>query len=133
MTSTTATAATVFTPLTSEFTWAPSSTTAGGQPLPAGEVQTGSTIGIRADGDTTHSAGNYQWLVLIVGTGMSETAAQLAAALGKSLPIGNYWAAIDQTDTLNGQSATSAWSAEIPFSMPPTLAQPAIPTAFKVA
>lgn len=128
----TATAPT-FPPLTSEFTWTPSTTTSGGQPLPPGEVQTGSTIGIRADGDTTHSAGNYQWLVLIVGTGMSETAAQLAAALGKALPVGNYWAAIDQTDTLNGQSATSAWSAEIPFSMPPPIAQPDIPTAFKVA
>ena len=133
MTSTTATTtATVFTPLTAEFTWTPS-TTSGGQPLPAGEVQTGATIGIRADGDTTHSAGNYQWLVLIVGTGMSETAAQLAAALGKALPVGNYWAAIDQTDTLNGQSATSAWSPEIPFSMPPTLATPDFPQNFKIA
>lgn len=131
MTGTTATA-TVFPPLLSEFSWIPS-TTGGGQALPPGETQTGSTLGIRADGDTTHSAGNYQWLVLIVGAGMSETASQLAAALGKSLPVGNYWAAIDQTDMLNGQSATSAWSGEIPFSIPPTIAQPDIPTAFKVA
>lgn len=128
-----ASTSTTFPPLTSEFTWTPSSTS-GGKPLPAGETETGSTIGIRTDGDTTHSAGNYQWSVPIAGTAMSETFSQLTAYLGKALPVANYWAAIDQTDTLAGQSATSAWSAEIPFSIaPPPVAQPDVPGAFKAS
>jgi hypothetical protein len=127
----TATAPT-FPPLTAEFTWTPS-TTSGGQPLPPGEVETGSTIGIRADGDTTHGVGNYQWLIPIAGAGMSETLAELTAFLGKALPAGNYWGAVDQTDTLNGQSATSPWSGEIDFSIPATLMTPDVPTALKAA
>ena len=138
MTSTSATtsAAATFPPLISEFTWAPSTTGGGGQPLPAGEAQTGSTIGIRTATDTTHSAGNYQWLVPIGGTGMSETLAQLTAFLGAALPAGNYYAAVDQTDALNGVSATSAWSAEIPFSIPvpvPVIVTPSVPQNFSAA
>jgi len=121
---------TVFTPLVKGFSWTNSTTDSTGAPLPAGETQSGSTIGIRADGDTTHSAGNYQWLVLVAAGQTSETPAQLTATLNKSLPAGNYWAAMDQTDMLGTDSKTSAWTAEVPFSIPPTIAVPAPPTGF---
>lgn len=124
---------TVFTPLVKGFTWVNSTTDKDGNPLPAGEVQTGSTIGIRVDGDTTHTAGNYQYLVIVPAGQTSETPAQIATALNKSLPPGNYWAAIDQTDMLGTDSKTSAWTAEVPFSIPAPIAQPAPPSGFSAA
>lgn len=123
----------VFTPLLKGFSWTPSTTGAGGVALPPGETQTGSTIGIRADGDTAHSVGNYQWLVVVPGTASAETPAAITAALGKALAPGNYWAAIDQTDMLNGAPSTSSWSAEVPFSIPFPIVQPDKPTNFQAA
>lgn len=124
---------TVFTPLLKGFSWTPSSTAFDGSALPAGETQSGSTIGIRADGDTTHAAGNYQYLVVVPAGQASETPAAITAALTKALIPGNYWAAIDQTDMLNGAPSTSAWTAEVAFSIPPAIAQPAPPTGFIAA
>lgn len=124
---------TVFTPLVKGFTWVSSTTASDGSALPTGEAQTGSTIGIRVDGDTTHAAGNYQYLVIVPAGQTSETPAQIAAALNKSLPPGNYWAAIDQTDMLGTDSKTSAWTPEVPFSIPPVIAQPAPPAGFSAA
>jgi hypothetical protein len=123
----------VFTPLIKGFSWTPSTTGAGGVALPPGEVETGTTIGIRLDGDTTHAAGNYQWLVIVPPTQNSEAPGAITAALGKSLAPGNYWAALDQTDMLNGAPSTSAWTAEIPFSVPAAIVQPAQPTNFTAA
>lgn len=122
-----------FTPLVKGFSWQNSTIDANGNPLPPGEAQSGSTIGIRADGDTTHSAGNYQYLVVVPAGQSAETPAAITAALTKALPPGNYWAAIDQTDMLNGSPSTSAWTAEVPFSIPPTIAQPSPPTGFTAA
>lgn len=125
-----------FTPLVKGFSWTLATTAAGGGALPAGEAETGCTIGIRADGDTTHAAGNYQYLVVVPAGAAGETPAQMTAALGKALPPGNYWGAIDQTDMLNGSPSTSAWSPEVPFSIPtppPVIAQPGSPSAFSVA
>lgn len=122
-----------FTPLLKGFSWTPSTTGAGGAALPAGETQTGSTIGIRADGDATHSPGNYQWLVVVPTAQSSETPSQITAALGKALAPGNYWAAIDQTDMLNGASSTSDWTAEVPFSIPQPIVKPDKPTGFSAA
>ena len=127
---------TVFTPLTKGISWVPSTVDANGNPLPEGETISGSTLGIRADGDTTHSVGNYQYLIVVPGTQSSETVAQITQALSKALAPGNYWIAIDQTDFLNGASSTSPWTAEIPFSIPsPIVAvvKPAAPTNFTVA
>lgn len=121
-----------FPPLTKGFSWTPSATGAG-QPLPDGEVYTSATIGIRADGDLAHSAGNYATLVIVSGAATAETVAALNATLGKSLSPGNYWAAVDQTDTLNGQSATSPWSTEAPFSIPQPIVTPDQPTGFTAA
>ena len=127
----------VFTPLTKGFSWTPSTTGVGADgsamPLPTGEAYTSATIGIRADGDTTHSAGNYANLVIVPGAATSESVAALTAALQSALPAGNYWAAVEQTDTLNGATATSTWTAEVPFSIPPTIVQPAPPTNPTVA
>jgi hypothetical protein len=119
----------VFTPLVKGFTWV-NSTTSGGKPLPAGETETGDTIGIRMDQDSTHSPGNYQYTVKVPAGQTLESPAQIATALGKPLPPGNYWGAIDQTDTLGGTSATSTWSTEVPFSIPATTATPDSPQNF---
>lgn len=120
----------VFTPLVKGFTWV-NSTTAGGKPLPVGESETGDTIGIRMDQDSTHSPGNYQYTVPVPAGQTLETPAQIATALGKPLPPGNYWGAIDQTDTEGVMgSATSTWSTEVPFSIPATVATPDDPTLF---
>lgn len=127
----------VFPPLIKGFSWAPS--TAGvaangsAMPLPTGEVYTSATIGIRADGDASHAAGNYANLVIVPGAATSESVAALTAALQSALPAGNYWAAVEQTDTLNGVTSTSSWTAEVPFSIPPTIVQPAPPSGFIAA
>lgn len=123
----------VFTPLVKGFAWTPATTAVGGAPLPPGETESGTTIGIRSDGDTTHAVGNYQWLVIVPPTQNSEAPGAITAALGKALAPGNYWAALDQTDMLNGAPSTSAWTAEIPFSIPtpvPVIAKPNAPTNF---
>ena len=121
---------TVFPALVKGFTWTNSSTDINGNPLPAGEAQSGSTIGIRAAGDTTHSPGNNQYLVILAAGQTSETPAAITAALTKALAPGNYWAAMDQTDMLNGAPSTSPWTTEVPFSIPQPVVQPASPTAF---
>lgn len=123
---------TTFPPLTKGFSWTPS-TTGGGAALPAGETYTSATIGIRADGDTTHSSGNYANLVIVPGATSTESLTALNAALGKNLAPGNYWAAVDQTDTLNGVTSTSDWTAEIPFSIPQSIVKPDQPAGFSVA
>lgn len=125
--------ATVFTPLNVGFSWTPSTTDAAGNPLPTGEAESGATIGIRQDGDATHAAGNYQYLIVASSTATSESIAAINAAIGKTLAPGNYWAAVDQTDILNGSSSTSAWTAEVPFSIPAVIVKPAAPTNFTVA
>jgi hypothetical protein len=124
---------TTFTPLVKGFSFTPAATDTSGNPLPAGEAETSVTIGIRLDGDTTHAAGNYQYVAAVSGAATSVSAAQLTAALGKPLAPGNYWAAVDQTDTLNGTTATSAWTAEVPFSIPQPVVTPSAPTGFSVA
>jgi hypothetical protein len=123
---------TTFPPLVKGFSFTPATTDTSGNALPTGEAETSVTIGIRLDGDTTHSAGNYQFIAPVAGAATSVTPAQLTAALGKPLAPGNYWAAIDQTDTLNGVTATSAWTAEVPFSIPQPVVQPSPPSNFSV-
>lgn len=122
---------TVFTPLTVGFSWVNATTDPNGNPLPPGEVESGTTIGIRADGDAAHSPGNYQYFVVNTGnvTSISAQAFQAAA----KLPPGNYWAALDQTNILNGVTATGAFTSEIPFSIPVVVVKPAAPTNFTVA
>lgn len=124
---------TVFTPLVKGFSFNLSNTDENGNPLPAGEVESAATIGIRQDGDATHSAGNYQYTLVLGGGVTTVSPTQIAAILGKPLPPGNYWAAVDQTDTLNGTAATSAWTAEVPFSIPQPVVQPGSPTGFTAA
>lgn len=122
---------TVFTPMLKGFTWVNSTTGGGGAALPAGETQTGSTIGVRADGDAAFSPGNYKWFVPVSGTAASESLADFQAKA--ALPPGNYWGALDQTDALAGSSSTSAWTAEIPFSIPAPVVKPDPQTGFGVA
>jgi hypothetical protein len=124
---------TTFTPLVKGLSFVLSTTDVNGNPLPAGEAESGATIGIRVDGDTAHSPGNYQYLVPLTTGVTSVTPAGINTALGKSLPPGNYWAAVDQTDILNGSPSTSAWTAEVPFSIPQPIVQPASPTGFTAA
>ena len=122
---------TVFTPLTVGFSWVNSTTASDGTALPTGETQVSTTIGVRADGDTTHSQGNYKWFVTNMGTATSISAADFLKMT--KLAAGNYWAAIVQTDSLNGANATSSESPEIAFSVPVTVVAPAAPTNFTVA
>lgn len=124
---------TVFTPLVKGFSFALATTDDSGNPLPAGEAESAATIGIRQDGDATHSAGNYQYTVVLDAGVTTASPADIAAKLGKPLPPGNYWAAVDQTDTLNGNPATSNWTSEVAFSIPQPVVQPSPPTGFSVA
>lgn len=119
--------ATTFTPLVKGFSWTPATSGTTG-PLAAAETTSGFTIGIRLDGDTTHAVANYQYLADVPATQTTETPAQLTAALGKALPPGNYWMAVDQTDTLNGATTVSGWSSEVPFSVAAVIVQPLSPT-----
>jgi hypothetical protein len=112
-----ASAQTVFTPLLKAFVWTPATSGVTG-PFPVGEVESGATLGIRADGDTGFSAGHYKYLIVVPPTQASETPSAIGTALGSPLVAGNYWAAIDQTEMYNGVPSTSAWSAEIAFSIP---------------
>ena len=123
--------ATVFTPLTKGFAWTLSTTDANGNPLPDGEIEYSATVGIRADGDPNHSPGSYQYFVTVGPNVSTVTLAQVIAA--KVPPGANYWAAVDQTDGLNGTTNTSAWTEEIPFSIPVQPVRPAPPTNFTVA
>lgn len=123
----------VFTPLVKGLSFTISTTDTSGNALPTGETESAATVGIRSDGDATHSAGNYQFIVPVAGGASTVTPADIATALGKPLAPGNYWAAIDQTDTLNGQQATSSWTAELPFSIPQPVVQPSPPTGFTAA
>ncbi len=125
--------ATVFPPLVKGFSFTIATTDTAGNPLPTGEAESAATIGIRLDGDTTHGAGNYQFIVPVPAGVSAVTPDMIAAALGKPLAPGNYWAAVDQTDSLNGSLATSAFTAEVPFSIPQPVVQPASPTGFTVA
>ena len=123
-----------FPPLTTGLSWVLSTLGVGNVALPPGEAETGVTLGLRLDGDTTHSAGNYQWLIPLSAGIVTESAAALEAALAK-LPIppapgANLWAAINQTDALSGSPSTSAWTSEISFSLPIPIVQPLPPTAF---
>ena len=122
-----------FTPLVKGFSFNLSTTDDNGNPLPAGEVESSATIGIRLDGDANHSAGNYQYIVPLDAGVTTASPADIAAKLGKPLPPGNYWAAVDQTDTLDGNPATSNWTAEVPFSIPQPVVQPGKPTGFIAA
>lgn len=126
--------ATTFPPLATAITWKDSNTDASGNPLPAGEAVSSVTLGIRADGDTAHSLGNYAKTVIVLGTVTQETVSALNSALGAALAPGNYWLNGQETATLNGQSATSAWGAtETPFSIPQPVVTPGSPSAFSVS
>lgn len=123
---------TTFTPLVKGFTWLPSSQGING-PLPSGEAISGFTIGIRLASDTTHGPFNYQYFAVMAANTTSCTPAQLATALKISLPPGNYYASIDQTDLLGTSPSTSGWAPEIAFSIPgavTTVQQPLSPTSF---
>lgn len=125
---------TTFPALATAITWKDTLTDANGNPLPAGETIASVTLGIRADGDTAHSLGNYSHTVIVLGTATTETLSALNSALGAALSPGNYWLNGQETATLNGQSATSAWGAtETPFSIPQPVVQPGSPSAFSVA
>lgn len=132
---------TVFTPFTKSISWTDATTDASGNPLPAGETLTNTVIGVRADGDAAHGPGNYQYIATIAAPAASVTPASLNAAIGATsgqsnfaLPPGNYWLNGEQTDTLSGASAISAWGAtETPFSVPVPVVQPSNPTSFTVS
>lgn len=127
----TATVPTTFTPLVKGFSWTLSTLNVAQAPLPAGETESGVTIGIRMVGDATHSAGNYQWLYVAPAGATTATLAQIQAQLGFTLAEAtNYYAALDQTDMLNGSPSTSPWTAEIGFSIPIAVVQPCPPLAF---
>jgi hypothetical protein len=122
-----------FPALTKGFSWTPSTGGEGGVPLAPGETQSGSTVGIRPDGDATFSPGHYKYLIPTNGmtAALSITDANWINA---HIPPGNYWADVDQTDILNGQTFTSAWSGkEAPFSIPFPGVKPAQPTGFTAA
>ncbi len=119
----------IFPPLTKGFSWKPSTTDSSGNPLPNGETEASTTVGIRPDGNASFSNGNYQRTIIILGAVNEETLDAFNTALGAALPPGNYWGNLQQTDTLNGQNATSDWMAtEFTFSIPQPVVKPAPPS-----
>jgi len=122
---------TTFPPITKGFSWTPSTLDATGAPLPAGEAPSGSTVGIRADGDANHAPGNYQYLVAVNGS-TSQLLITDPQWLAAKIPPGNYWGAVDQTDMLGTSTSTSAWTPEVAFSIPAPIVKPASPTGFTV-
>lgn len=133
------TPAPVFTPFLKSISWTDSTTDSSGNPLPAGETLADTVIGVRAD--SFGGIGNYQYTAIIAAPASSVTPAALNAAIGVAtgksnfvLPPGNYWLNGQQTNTLDGTSATSSWGAtETPFSVPVPIVQPSNPTGFTVA
>lgn len=123
-----------FPPLTEGISWT-LSTTSSGVAVPEGEVTSSVLLGIRPDGNSAYSRGSYWSNIAIQGAATSETLAAINSALKSALPPGNYWGNVQQTDTLSGQSATSAWMPEdFPFSIPqPSIATPDAPSNPKVA
>lgn len=125
---------TVFTPLTQGFSWTDSAgVDANGNPLPEGEAPVSSTLGIRADGDSAFSPGNYKYQVTVAYPTQTESVSDLTTALASALPPGNYWAAVKQTDKLGDASVDSPWTTEVPFSIPMQAVEPASPTALAVS
>lgn len=132
---------TTFPPFLKSISWTDSTTDSSGAALPPGETLADTVLGIRADGDAAHAIGNYQYLATIAAPAASVSPAALNAAIGATtgqsnftLPPGNYWLNGQQTDTLDGTSATSIWgSTETPFSVPVPIVQPSNPTGFTVA
>lgn len=108
--------------LTTGFTWTEPTQNVDGTPITAGEI-TGYQLGVRADG--TGSAGTYAQTVSVTGsTASSLTASALKAAL--SLSPGDYWAAVRDVGPVD-----SAWTNELPFSIPPPTPNP--PSNFAAA
>lgn len=122
-----------FPAITTGFSWTPSTTVDSGQAVPAGEAPSGFTVGIRQDGDTAHSAGNYKYLISTANGSISQIQITDPQWVAAKIPPGNYWAAVDQTDMLGTASMTSAWTAEVSFSIPQPIARPDAPTGFTVA
>jgi len=127
-----------FTPFATAIDWKDATTDDQGNPLPAGEALVTTGVGVRADGDAAHSLGNYEWEIDVPSPASRLTRADFDAAMvakyGKALAPGNYWLNGDQTDALNGQSATSKWGAtEVPFSIPQPVVQPGSPRPFVVS
>lgn len=122
-----------FTPLIDSINWVDSTTAKGGGALPDGEALVSTTLGIRPDGNTSFSAGNYQFTVSIAAPAQKETANDLTTALAKALPPGNYWLAAKQTDSLSGANADSDWTPEVGFSIPQQAVAPDSPTALSVS
>lgn len=128
----------VFTPFLTSLSWVDATTGVGGVPLAPGETLQDTVIGVRADGDTAHGLGNYQWQITVNAPTSSISRAQFDAAVkaatGSVLPPGNYWLNGEQTDVVGGQAATSSWGAtELPFSIPTPIVVPSNPTGFTVA
>lgn len=123
----------VFTPLIDSISWVDSTTAKGGAALPDGESLVSTTLGIRADGNTSFSPGNYQYQFAVAAPAQKETVNDLTTALTKALPPGNYWLAAKQTDKLGDSTADSDWTSEVGFSIPQVAVAPASPTALSVA
>jgi hypothetical protein len=119
---------TIFTPLTKEIDIVPSTTDAAGAPLPAGEMLSSVTLGIRPDGSPAVDpvTGTYPMTVIVQAPATVESKAALLAAL-TSLGTGNYWLAGLQSDALGTQTFKSNWGKEVPFSIPPVGVAPAPP------
>lgn len=120
---------TVFTPIHNGFSWTPSTTGADGSPLPSGETLLSVTLGIRPDGNASFGLGNYQYQVIVLAPATAESLAQLNAAINATLPPGDYWANVMQTDVYNGANEPGPWgTTEVPFAVLAPAVAPAAPT-----
>lgn len=132
--------ATQFTPFANALSWKDATVDGQGNPLPADETLAFTGLGIRPDGNTSFSVGNYQFEIDVPGPAGSITRADFDAAFAKAYPNvgklapGNYWLGGKQEDVEQGVTADSLWgTVEVPFSIPVVPVAPAAPGPFVVS
>lgn len=112
-------------PVPTTATWVDPTTNTDGTPIAAGEI-TGFTIGVRDTTAAGSAAGTYPFTAGAPATATSE----LLSLLNPALPKGVALAAAIRADTAG---PSSAWGAEVSFTLPAPLPIPNPPTGFTIA
>lgn len=114
-------------------TWTDPTTNVDGSAISPGEI-TGYTLGVRDTSVAGSVAGTYPYAVSVPGAASTSA---LLSALTPSLPTGKILAASVRANTgqldANNNPISSAWAAEVSFTLTPPPVVPNAPTGFGVA